>query len=105
MMNTELLHVLGVATIASSVAVLLVLALRNAMRNRFGAQAAYALWSVVPLAAAVALLPAPIANAPLPSVAATMTPGSVAVDRAGACRPCGTLTLTRGSPCCGCSVS
>jgi TonB family protein len=73
MMNTELLHVLGVATIASSVAMLLVLALRNAMRNRFGAQAAYALWSVAPLAAAVALLPAPIANAPLPSVAATMS--------------------------------
>ncbi len=72
-MNAELLHVLGVATIASSVAVLLVLALRKAMRNRFGAQAAYALWSVVPLAAAVALLPAPIANAPLPAVAATVT--------------------------------
>jgi TonB family protein len=72
-MNIELLHVLGVATIASSVAVLLVLALRKAMRNRFGAQAAYALWSVVPLAAAVALFPAPIADAPLPAVAATVT--------------------------------
>jgi beta-lactamase regulating signal transducer with metallopeptidase domain len=73
MMNTELLQVLGVATIASSVAVLLVLALRNTMRNRFGAQATYVLWSVIPLTAAVALLPAPVANAPLPGVAATMT--------------------------------
>jgi bla regulator protein BlaR1 len=73
MMSTELLQVLGVATIASSVAVLLVLALRNAMRNRFGAQAAYVLWSVIPLTAAVALLPAPVANAPLPAVATAMT--------------------------------
>jgi TonB family protein len=73
-MNTEtLLQVLGLSTLASSIAALLVLALRKAMRRQFGAQAAYASWCVVPLSAAVALLPAPIATAPLPAVGATVS--------------------------------
>jgi bla regulator protein BlaR1 len=67
-MSADLLHVLGVATIASSIAVLFVLALRKPMRQRFGAQAAYSLWCVVPLVVLVALLPAPVATAPLPVV-------------------------------------
>ncbi|HEY2395699.1 MAG TPA: TonB family protein [Rudaea sp.] len=66
-----LLHVLEVATIASTVAVLLVLALRKPMRHQFGAQAAYASWCVVPLSAAIALLPAPVATVTLAAVGAT----------------------------------
>ncbi len=71
-MSADLLHVLGVATIASSIAALFVLALRKAMRRRFGAQSAYAMWIVVPLVAIVALLPAPVATVPLPVVQATV---------------------------------
>jgi bla regulator protein blaR1 len=66
-MNADLLHVLVVSTLASSAAIALVLALRKPLRKRFGARAAYALWSIVPLVAAVALLPAPVAPVPLPS--------------------------------------
>jgi len=72
-MSADLLHVLGVATIASSIAMLLVLALRRPMRQRFGAQSAYAIWCVVPLVALVALLPAPVATAPLRAVQATVS--------------------------------
>jgi len=58
-MSTELLRILAVASVASSIAMLLVLLLRRPMRSRFGAQAAYAIWCMVPLSAAMALLPAP----------------------------------------------
>jgi TonB family protein len=69
----SLLQILGLSTIASSAAVLLALAWRKPMRRQFGAQAAYASWCVVPLSAAVALLPAPIATAPLPAVGAAVS--------------------------------
>ena len=58
-MRLDLMHVLTVATLASSAALLLVLMLREPMRRRFGVRAAYMLWALVPLSAAVALLPAP----------------------------------------------
>ena len=58
-MRLDLMHVLTVATLASSAAMLLVLMLREPMRRRFGVRAAYVLWALVPLSAAVALLPAP----------------------------------------------
>ncbi|HET7064932.1 MAG TPA: TonB family protein [Rudaea sp.] len=58
-MGPDLMHVLTVATLASSAAMLLVLMLREPMRRRFGVRAAYGLWALVPLSAAVALLPAP----------------------------------------------
>lgn len=45
------------ATAAVSAAIVLVLALRVALRRRLGAGAAYALWAAVPLAAVAALLP------------------------------------------------
>lgn len=61
-MTSDLLHVLTVATLASSAAMLFVLMVRQPMRRRFGAQAAYGLWALVPLSALVALLPAPIAS-------------------------------------------
>ena len=58
-MTADLLRVLLFAALASSMAMLLVLALRKPMRVRFGAAAACALWALVPLSAAAALLPAP----------------------------------------------
>ena len=72
-MSADLLHVLGMATIASSLAVLFVLALRKPMRQRFGARSAYAIWCTVPLVVLVALLPAPVAPVPLPPVQATVS--------------------------------
>lgn len=65
-MSAELLQVLTVATLATSAAIVLVLALRRSMRRRFGAVAAYTLWSIVPFVAVVGLLPAPVGDAPLP---------------------------------------
>jgi beta-lactamase regulating signal transducer with metallopeptidase domain len=56
----EILRVLIVSTLATSAAILFVLALRKALRHRFGAAAAYAFWTVVPMAAAIGLLPAPV---------------------------------------------
>jgi len=59
-MAADLLRVLIHATLASSVAMLLVLLLRVSVRRRFGARAGYGLWMLVPLAAMVNLLPAPV---------------------------------------------
>jgi bla regulator protein blaR1 len=61
-MMFELLRTLGQSTLASSVALLLILVLRKPMRARFGAHATYALWLLMPLAAAAALLPAPVTS-------------------------------------------
>jgi TonB family protein len=58
-MGPDLIHVLTVATLASSAAMLLVLTLREPMRQQFGAGVAYGLWALVPLSASVALLPTP----------------------------------------------
>lgn len=75
-MIVEALRTLALSTLASSAAILVVLLLRKPLRQRFGAQAAYALWALVPLAALVTLLPAPVAVvAPMPAlVAAVPTP-------------------------------
>jgi TonB family protein len=58
-MDAELLRALCASAATSSIALLIVLALRGAVRRRFGARLAYALWSIVPCAAAAVLLPAP----------------------------------------------
>lgn len=62
----NLLQALLLATIASSAAIALVLILRKTLRRRFGAMATYAVWLLVPLAAASALLPAPVMTDVLP---------------------------------------
>ncbi|HEY0230269.1 MAG TPA: TonB family protein [Dokdonella sp.] len=54
---TDLLLRLSLATLTSSAAMLLVLALRRPIRRVLRAQAAYVLWAVVPLSVAAALLP------------------------------------------------
>src|SRR5882724_3266355 len=60
-MTHDLLGTLMLSTLASSAAMLLVLALRKPMRRQFGAHATYALWMLAPLSAVIALLPAPMA--------------------------------------------
>jgi beta-lactamase regulating signal transducer with metallopeptidase domain len=58
-MGADLLRALAIATLASSVAVLLVVLLRKPLRAAVGARAAYWLWLLVPAAALATLLPAP----------------------------------------------
>jgi TonB family protein len=62
----DLLQALFEATVATTAAVLLVLALRRRLRATFGAGVAYAAWALVPVAAIAVLLPA--ANRPLMAI-------------------------------------
>lgn len=62
-MASELIEGLVRANLAASAAALAVLVLRRPAARLFGAQSAYALWSLVPLAWAGSLFPAPIAPA------------------------------------------
>jgi bla regulator protein BlaR1 len=78
-MTADLITLLWHATLASSVAIMLVLALRKPLRFRFGAQVAYSAWLFVPVAIGVALIPAPIDTqivAPLPLHATPSTASS-----------------------------
>ncbi|MEP6484980.1 MAG: TonB family protein [Rudaea sp.] len=59
-MTADLMTMLLRMTLASTIAVALVFALRKPLRGRFGAHVAYWLWVLVPLAIGVALIPAPI---------------------------------------------
>lgn len=61
-MTSELIEALVRANLAASAAAVVVLALRSPAARLFGAQTAYALWSLVPLAWAGSLLPARIAD-------------------------------------------
>lgn len=82
-MVDELLRTLTVSALASAVAVVIALAVRQPMRRRFGARAAYALWLIVPFAAAVSLLPVPTLRLPAPVAVAAgapiAAPGAAAV--------------------------
>lgn len=62
-MNTEVLASLAEAGLASAAALALVLVLRQPVRRHFGAEAAYALWLLLPLALVGVLLPASPATA------------------------------------------
>ncbi|WP_340644239.1 M56 family metallopeptidase [Phenylobacterium sp.] len=64
------------ANLAASLAILLVLALRLPARRVFGAQIAYRLWLIVPLAFAASLIPAAEAptGTPGPALPLTLTP-------------------------------
>jgi len=65
-MSAELIRVLAVSALASSGAIVVLLILRIWLRARFGARAAYAAWSLVPVAVAAALLPPPTVIRVLP---------------------------------------
>lgn len=56
-MSTELLRTLLETTLAGSAAILLVLALRAPLASRFGANAGYLLWVLVPLSMLAVMLP------------------------------------------------
>ena len=78
-MTADLITLLWHATLASSIAIVLVLLLRKPLRHRFGAQVAYSLWAFVPVAIGVSLVPAPVATeaaAPLPMPIAPPTVAS-----------------------------
>lgn len=68
-MASDALSELIQATLALTVALALVAALRRPLRRWLGAQAVYASWAMVPLAALAVLLPAPSGGMTLPAVA------------------------------------
>ena len=63
-MATELLVVLGRASLVLSLAALVALALRTPLRRGFGAHRAYAIWLVAPFALAGGFMPAPRGSGP-----------------------------------------
>src|SRR4051812_31787380 len=73
-MISDLLITLAKLNIAIAAAVLIVMVLRKPLLRLFGAQAVYAAWLIVPLAASASLLPAlrsvPLEEAAVPAVAA-----------------------------------
>ena len=91
-MGSEFLLALVEATLATSLALLAVMALRRPLRRFAGARLAYTAWAVVPLAGVAVVLPA----APAAHVALALTPSplrlaaadaSLAVQQAGAGNP------------------
>lgn len=85
-MTTEVLIPLVRVNLAAAVAILLVFALRHPTRRLFGARLAYALWTIVPLAAAAVVLPrpaAPSAITPLVLAASEMGDAARPVLQAG----------------------
>ena len=69
MMNADFSIELLQATLATSMAVMLVLMLRKVLRHQLGARMAYASWILVPLACTAVLIPAPARNIVLPASA------------------------------------
>jgi len=104
-MPTELYAGLIEATLATTAALLLVLALRRPLRSFLGARIAYGLWGLVPAALLATLLPA--ANVPVrwqtvaTILGASATPGPIlaptapVIDDAGLCLLwlCGALAV------------
>src|SRR5690606_33250066 len=78
MTHAEMLRWLLESTCASSAAIVLVLLLRRPLRKVFGANAAYLLWALPPLAVLAASLPAPIVRVVVHEVAGTVGTGQVA---------------------------
>lgn len=77
---TDFINALLEATVATSLAILLVLGSRRALRNAFGARVAYGAWVLVPVALVAVLLPA----APGPMAIAVLSSGSVVLAPARA---------------------
>lgn len=59
-MANEIIQLLTVTTLAMTLSLLLVLAIRMSLRQLFGARVAYLAWCLVPLAMLAVLLPAPV---------------------------------------------
>ncbi len=56
-MGSDVLHTVGVACVALSASILVVLLVRTTLRKAFGASVAYLAWATVPLAAITPLMP------------------------------------------------
>ncbi|MDN5782134.1 MAG: energy transducer TonB, partial [Luteimonas sp.] len=78
MMPAELSRWLIESTCASSAAIVLVLLLRRPLRAAFGANAAYLLWSLLPLAVLAASLPARVVQVAVPEAATRVGIGALA---------------------------
>ena len=76
-MSHDILLHLGAATLAVSVAIVLVLAVRKSIARLFGPHVAYAFWLVVPVAAMASFLPAEQVFQMVPSVVQDSGPGAV----------------------------
>jgi TonB family protein len=61
-MIADSMYTLALSTLTSSAAIVLILVLRKPLRRHFGARSAYAVWMLVPIAAAAVLLPAPVSS-------------------------------------------
>ena len=84
----EILAGLVRANLAASAAMLLVLMLRKPVRARFGAQVGYGLWAAVPIAAAAAFAPRPVAGTAIdPIVLSAVAAGGRMVPQALAGAP------------------
>ena len=70
-MTADLLLALARCNLVAAAAILAVLALRQPLRQWFGAHLAYAAWLIVPLAAAGSLMPAELASGAAGTVEAT----------------------------------
>lgn len=97
-MASEFLLALAEATLATSLAVFAVLALRRPLRRLAGARLAYTAWAAVPLAGMAVLLPtAPAATATLSLVPSPLrlaaADASLAVQQVGAASPWPALWL------------
>ncbi|OHE80187.1 MAG: hypothetical protein A2X76_04520 [Lysobacterales bacterium GWF1_69_6] len=97
-MGSEFLVALAEATLATSLAVFAVLALRRPLRRLAGARLAYTAWAAVPLAGMAVLLPtAPAATATLALVPSPLRlaamDASLVVQQAGAASPWPALWL------------
>ena len=64
---TEVVAALAGVNLAAAVAILLVLAIRPAVRRTFGPEVAYRLWAIPPAAGLATLLPARVAEGPPPA--------------------------------------
>jgi bla regulator protein blaR1 len=84
------------AAIAFSAAILVVLALRPAVRKAFGAVMAYRLWVIAPLAVIASLLPQPV-GASLPSLSVPLPAFPVADTGAGGAPPFDWLLVIWGA--------
>ncbi|MFC3716729.1 TonB family protein [Luteimonas soli] len=91
MTQAELFRWLVESTCASSAAIVLVLVLRRPLRSAFGANAAYLLWLLPPLAVLAASLPARVVR-----VVVSEAAGNVGVGRVGAGMPLDTTTPAVG---------
>lgn len=84
MTSPEMVRLLLLSTLATSVAAALVLALRGAVRRQLGASAAYLLWLCVPAAWLAVMLPAPRREVATMTQGIAVTVGNLVPDSAGA---------------------